>query len=184
MIRIYILKTYFFPPREKKTSVKLRRRQRRVVKEERAARGKVNDDGGHSSGLDGELPDGPDARLLLLLGGFDVDLAARESASLRPRQLLAEVQRLGFLPRVKLAQFGFLLLVGNREHASDGFSHNANLGQLASRTACNFGDSQRGQLLLEFLQLFDQLFLLLSPEFVRLHFYHFEFLSQKFKYLI
>ena len=49
------------------------------------------------SGLDSELPDGPDAHLLLLLGRFDVGFAACQSASLRPRQLLAEVQRLGFL---------------------------------------------------------------------------------------
>ena len=49
------------------------------------------------SGLDGKLPDGPDACLLLILGRFDVELAARQSAPLCPRQLLAEVQRLGFL---------------------------------------------------------------------------------------
>ena len=48
------------------------------------------------SGLDGKLPDGPDACLLLILGRFDVELAARQSAPLCPRQLLAEAQRLGF----------------------------------------------------------------------------------------
>ena len=38
--------------------------------------------------------------------------------------------------RVKLAQFGLLLLVGDGKNASDGFSDDANLGQLAGSATC------------------------------------------------
>ena len=48
----------------------------------------------------------------------------------------------------------------------------------------DFGDSERGQRLLELLEVLDQLFLLLSMKFVRLNLNHLEFLGDSFKRLI
>merc|ERR1712126_748981 len=125
------------------------------------------------SGLYGVSADGPLAHLHLLLPRLDGLLGGREGASFGTRQLLAQIQRLRFLILVKLAKFGLLFLMGDSEDARDGLADHANLGQLARCPSRDLSDSEGRQFLLQLIELFHQLFLLLAAQFVSLDFCHF-----------
>ena len=84
-----------------------------------------------------------------------------------------QVLRHMLLPLIQLAEIFLLVLVDDSQDSGDVLPKDADFGEFRRGTTSNFGHSEVGQLLLQVIQLFQQLFLLLSPQVLRLDFGHF-----------
>lgn len=119
------------------------------------------------SQLQGELARRIGSHLAGLLPCTQALLVGSELTALGTGQLWPQVPGLVLLAAVELSQILLLRLVDDCQHSCNGLAHHPDLGQLGRSTAGHFGDPQRGQFLLEVLELLHQLFLLLTPQLSR-----------------
>merc|ERR1719357_466250 len=76
----------------------------------------------------------------------------------------SQIQGLVLLALVELPQVLFLCLVDYSQDSGDGFTNNADLGELGCGSTGHLGHTELGQFIFQVVQLLKQLFLLLAPQ--------------------
>ena len=115
-------------------------------------------------GLESVLPLGEVDVLLVLLLGDKVGLVLGQSSSDSPGLLVSEVEGkvLGVLALVQLPDVLPLLLVDDGQDSGDRLSDTVDLSELVGRSTGDLGDPQRSQLGLEFIELGEEVGLVLA----------------------